>query len=210
MLFFVANVSLAQQNKEEIEYKNSIGFVPHYLIMNGLGLNYERKIGDKQWLALAPQLYANEQSESNSYDLGSDGFYTSLLGVGLTVMHKYDFIHDLERSIYIAYGMEFNYFELKYPYEAWYTYEENGLEYYTYGIAEYKETIQRAGVDILIGYRWHPLSNFYTEIYTGGGIRKSFSETNQTTNPQKFDEYMNGYGYTGTVFLIGLKIGFLY
>lgn len=51
------------QTSEPLPYPESIiSIVPQYLIMNGIRVDYDKKIRDQHWLQIAPQFYLSEKS----------------------------------------------------------------------------------------------------------------------------------------------------
>ncbi|MFO7658181.1 MAG: hypothetical protein R6W78_14065, partial [Bacteroidales bacterium] len=66
--------------------------------------------------------------------------------------------------------------------------------------------IDKTGPNILIGYQKKVLDNIFIDIFCGGGMRYSFIKTSSLA-PRNFDQDIFHYGYTGTVPLVGFRIG---
>ena len=66
------------------------------------------------------------------------------------------------------------------------------------------QRINRVGINYYLGYQIPARRAFVYDMFWGWSYRHSFSDKNK----QPFNEYMFSYGWTGFVFLAGVRIGF--
>jgi hypothetical protein len=123
-------------------------------------------------------------------------------GVGLDINYKH--FLDARRSFYIAAGLSYTRFYIKYWGRAWEDYIEDGLQYFTYKENYHNQQIERFGVNNFIGYQIPARSAFLFDVFGGYAVRYSVADENKPT----FNSDMFSYGYSGVVLLIGIRIGF--
>jgi hypothetical protein len=167
-----------------------IAFHPFHLINNGIRIDYDRKLSDKQWLQISPQFYAAERTDNNDFR-----DYNELLGVGVSLFHRIYLSNQTSFGTYFSYGFTYSHFNLKYD-------EDNSGPVNT---AE--TTIDKFGGDIVIGYQSVAFEKLVIDVYAGLGSRYS-DRTYIGTIHRNFNKLMYDYGYTGNVLVAGIRIGF--
>ena len=127
---------------------------------------------------------------------------SKLTGYGLDVNYK-RFVNP-SRTVYIATGLAYARFNIKYLGLTWKDYIEDELLYHAYVLDFRTQEINRWGVNTYFGYQPAFRRLFLFDLFWGLGWRSSFSDSNKPS----FDRHMLSYGYTGIVFLTGVRIGF--
>ncbi|MBN2520843.1 MAG: hypothetical protein JXB17_10090 [Bacteroidales bacterium] len=175
-----------------------ISFTPQYMINRGLKMNIERKLNECKWIQISPELYFANNNNSNGGD-----HYNELIGAGISVHKKLFFNQNSglfspyvtnELGLYLSYGPSYNFFYLNY-----FSSDDNyGSQYSTY--------IHKIGGDVLIGYEFIIKNILIIDLYTGLGLRYSFIDV-EGEKQNLFYRYYTGFGYTGTLFQGGMRIG---
>jgi len=206
-LFLAAtSICFSQEEMERAQPKSIISFVPQYLIMNGVRIDYDRRIKEHHWIQLSPQFYLRENSsfrdgddgyeyyEDNSYYDETD--YNNLLGAGMHIYHRYYPRISYEGyTAYLKYGVTWQYFSLKYDEQLF----NNYVERYT--------NINKTGADINFGVVTFLNDFIGIDMYAGLGFRYSH-RSSDADNPRKFNDFFESYGYTGNIVNLGLRISF--
>ena len=86
----------------------------------------------------------------------------------------------------------------------WVIFTEEGLEYKKLSYIYNNQKINRLGINCIMGFQPQVYSQFVLDFFWGFAMRYSLSEDNKPL----FGDGMFSYGYSGMVFLTGLKIGF--
>jgi hypothetical protein len=200
--------------------KLTFAIQPMQLFNNALRLDFETRLGKGPgWLQFGPAIYLSTDGshdtpryyyDGNFYNrYGNYHFrepYTELTGGGIDINYKY-FLNP-RQSFYTAVGVSFAHFNIKYWGEngKWQDFMEDGLQYYKYveGSNFNTQRINRPGVNFLFGYQIPSRHAFLFDMFWGVAARYSFSEEGKPA----FNEHMFSYGYTGLVFLAGIRVGF--
>ena len=195
----------------------AVGWYPQLMFISGLRADLDVHLGNSNsWLVIAPQYYlarhhANDNNDdyySTYDDYESSNRYKNLEGFGLEINHRIYITNKLSpEGVYLAYGIMYNHFELTYE-DDWGYIEYDGLQAITYGLFEHNTTIDKLGPNILIGFQKKVLDRVYLDIFCGGGMRYSFTETS-SLSPRYFNNDPFQFGYTGTVPLAGFRIGII-
>ncbi len=181
-----------------------ISIVPQYVFQNGFKFDYEFTLGEdwKSWLQISPTLFVGiDDNDVSSYE------YKNMSGFGLEVHHKYFLKEPDERKgFYFSYGGGLQRLGIRSDQLVPYTYTENGNNYVSYHTDEVKTVINRALLNIMVGkqiVRHRPL---IIDYYIGVGFRYSMDKDMkliETYNDGWFD-----YGYSGSLLVAGIKLGF--
>ncbi|MDR1172631.1 MAG: hypothetical protein LBL24_09275 [Bacteroidales bacterium] len=199
--------------------KYTFAIQPMQFFNSALRFDYEMRLGDGPgWLQFGPAVYCSFKGNANHPDYyydGDDYYHTGFLegdiirepcskirGGGLDVNYK-RFINPA-RSFYLAAGLSYACFGIRYWGRVWTDYTEDGLEYHEYGLDYRTQHINRLGINTYFGYQIPTRRAFLFDMFAGLAYRHSFAESGK----QPFNKYMLSYGYTGAVFLTGVRIGF--
>lgn len=191
-----------QVNAQYDSTRNHLMIVPHYLVFDGMRIDYELKIKNNHWIQLCPQFYFKENNSSSDDNISpisitNNNTNTSLrrlFGVGLDAYHKiYLGISYRQPGAFISYGASANYFEIEYA-------DEGNVSQTS------TSSFSKIGGDVIIGYDLGFKKNLIIfGIYTGLGYRYSF--TNNSQIKKNFTRSMYDYAYSGNIFLIGFRFG---
>jgi len=214
LLILISSIQLFAQDSTRILLTMS----PQHIFINALRFDVEYNLKKQnQWIGFAPQIYYNDEGDffgslfDSDFEVdepyGASNSYDTLSGFGIEFYHK---IFLLKRRIpegfYFSYGATYNLFKLKYRSYDWVNYIEDGLEYTAYRAAYKHQTINKIGANFLLGYQAELSEKLYLDVYTGLGFRYSFHSDEANEN-QQFNNSTIGYGYSGSIFLFGIKFG---
>ena len=189
------------------------------LLNNGLRLDFETRIGEgPNWLQFGPTLYMAKKNNVNPdyyyYDndyhsgFGFTGFrepFFKLKGGGLDINYK-RFI-DPRLSAYLAAGLSYTHFNLNYygVRSSWKEYTQDGLLYheYNYMFGWQNQHINRMSINCYFGHQVPSSFKFLFDMFVGISYRHSFSDKEK----YPFNKYKFSYGYTGFVWMTGIRLG---
>lgn len=217
--FFISINLFAQEGEKKLPHmqKNyTIAIQPMHIFNTGMRFDFEKRIKNtSSWIQISPSFYWLPELNSK-YDYGNnDWYYTytdhwtvisgeeiqSLAGAGIELNYKRFF--NKKETFYYAAGLSYTYYGVDYKGEYWNTYTEDGLEYH---YAEYKDltqNINKLGLNTYIGYQL-PTPVFLFDVFAGLGYRHSIRDKSLYA----FDDHMLSYGYSGVVFMMGIRLGF--
>jgi hypothetical protein len=204
IILFLLISPIVKAQEEEFSPQYTVGFVPQYLIINGLRTDIEIRLKkENHWLQVGPQVYYYENPDS--YWFYDD--FNKLSGLGLDLHHKiYLGKNQPAQGPYLSYGAVYQNYSIQYSTLGWEEYEESGLTYHEYLESVKKGSIHKTGINLLFGYQLNPYERLMIDLYIGAGLRKSFS--NEIVK-DRFDESMTDYNYSGTLLVIGVRFGAL-
>ena len=213
--------SVNTENKRYALTQKKVTFAvqPLQLFNNGLRYDFEVRLGNGPgWLQFGPAFYYNSPSkrnvntnyyyEGNNYNYNDWYYihwrepYSELKGYGLDLNYKH--FLDARRSFYIAIGLSYTRFDIKYLGRVWKDYKEDGLTYYEYREGNNTQQIERFGVNNFVGFQIPTRGAFLFDVFGGYAIRFSSSDEDKPS----FDNDIFSYGYSGIVPLIGFRLGF--
>jgi len=189
---------------------------PFQLFNSGLKIDFEVRLGNGPgWLQFSPAVYYSTKNLTEtdfyfhrSYYDDRWGFnifsepYTKMKGGGLDINYK-RFL-DPRRSFYTAAGITFTRYDIEYWGWASNDYIEDGLTYRSYMYDIQTQRINRAGINYYFGYQIPAHRSFIYDMFWGLSYRHSFSDENKPS----FNDNMFSQGYSGFVFIAGLRLGF--
>ncbi|MCL1974120.1 MAG: hypothetical protein FWG54_04800 [Bacteroidetes bacterium] len=213
--FFAAQGN-AQARYDWSQKKYTVAIQPMQLLFkNSLRLDFEVRIADGPgWLQFGPAAYY-AKGEEDYFCLGNrayrDGYrdlfyfsepFTSLLGGGLDINYKWFF--DAKRSLYLLSGLSFTHFDIKYWGSVWSDYIEDGLQYSGYLPADFNhQHVNRPGANFLFGFQVPSRHLFLFDMFGGFSYRYSVADKGKPS----YNEEVFSYGYTGWVFVTGVRFG---
>jgi hypothetical protein len=185
------------------EKKYTIATHPLYHFNSGVRFDFEKRIKNTpSWIQLGVAGYfmSNKSNESNWIIISGDEL-SYLRGIGLELNYKY-FVNKKE-SLYFAGGGSYSHYNTKYMGTHLRSYIEDGLVYLAMDYGKIDQKINKLGINTYFGYQI-PTPVFLFDMFVGLGYRHSF-RTNDTA--QLFNETMISLGYTGVVFITGVRFG---
>jgi len=177
---------------QESNPRSIISFLPIYMAVNAIRIDYDISLTPQHWIQIAPALYLRN-NRMNGSTFGSD--FLHLKGAGLHLYHRfYPGGKNFDRSnVYISYGPIYQHL--------YFTYMERNdnveSERYT--------RLERLGGDIIIGVTAPIFDRLFLDFYAGMGLRYAFVQSN-AARPKRFNYGMGAYGYSGNTLIIGLRL----
>lgn len=195
--------------------KQTFAVQPFQLFNNSLRFDYERRISDGPgWIQFGPAIYVASYENRDKYRYSYDGTiakhkgfislrepYSEMLGGGLDINYKR--FYDPKNSLYVACGLSCTYFDFKYLGWEWDDFIQDGLEYREYTKKYHNQHILRPGINCFMGYQVPSRHAFLFDMFWGFACRYSIADENKPA----FNNYMFSYGYTGFVFITGVRFG---
>ena len=205
----VCNFSMAQEHDTE----NVVAFiVPQYLITNAIRVDIDfRKPESNKWWVISPYYYSDGSSSSilnrNNSDFNPTK-YESMYGVGIGVARKL-FLKSktTAEGFYATAGLTYKYFNIhgdNYTYVK--TTGDDGLAYYQMKDLKYTININSYNGYVIMGHQFNPYSKFYIDLFIGFGLKYSTHNSPEKV-VVKYNRGNIDYGYTGTQFIGGLRLG---
>ena len=189
------------QDQQVLRREWNVTFVPHYILFNGLRFDIEHVSGTKAW-GLSPRFYYLKRDyHPISY---SEAALKSLVGGGMGLFRKFVKSSTEKYLGYWALGLDVNYFNLGYEQYTWVAKPFYDQTVYDYELVERKGSIVRLDLSATIGIEQKLWNFLIFEPYIGVGYRYSMPFLANGTNP--FDDVFS-YGYTGPLFIFGIKLG---
>jgi len=189
LLFIVIGLtpSLAQQDslKTIIEPQNALSFVPQYAIINGIRIDYERRIknGD-QWFVIAPMFFIDNSNPYYYSDGSNYSSYETMTGIGVNLYYKnivyksnkINWKSGLPRhSLYLQAGPSYQHFSLTNSEEVAVPFIDNGITYYQFDEQDVKKPINRFGGVVDVGWQL-AFDRFLVDLYLGVAMKYSTGE----------------------------------
>lgn len=207
LLIFSSNIKA----QEEINDNKITFIVPQYIITNGIRIDIDiRKPESNNWWVITPYYYDDDSKLSflnpdDNFEFNPHS-YESMYGAGLGIARKI-FLRKPTKGLYVMAGIGYKYFKIKGDNETYVeTLGDDGLVYFEIQDLKYAININSYSGYATIGYQLNPFSKFYIDFYLGFGIRYSThnSPENVTT---KYNRGNIDYGYSGTLPIIGVRLG---
>lgn len=214
VLFAVTMFSaLTAQNKfspEEryphLQKNYTVAIHPLYLYNAGLRLDVEKRIKNTPaWLQIgATGHFLSHKNNKFNYWALLGGSVNYLAGGGLDLNYKRFF--NKKESFYFFGGCSYSHYSIEYFDRYLYSYpdpENNLVHYYKYKYGNLEQKINKLGLNICVGYQ-SPQPTFLFDVFAGLGYRHSSKKNNEI---KLFDDYMLAFGYSGVVFITGVRFG---
>ena len=222
LLLLVALINIqAQETSNDLsltQKKYTFAIQPMQWFNRAWRFDFEMRLGDGPgWLQFGPAVYYGKPYEDdenppyyyegNNYHFRNRHYislrepFSKMIGGGLDVNYKRFF--NPVRPPYFAAGLSYTHFKIDYWGWRWEDYTEDGLLYHAYVLDYRTQNINRLGVNAYLGTQNTGKFCLF-DIYCGLAFRYSFSDKNKPA----FNSGMLSYGYTGVVYLIGMRIGF--
>lgn len=197
---WMCNAIHAQENPPKL----LIMGVPQYIFNQGIRIDVDLPTKNyKSWWVFSPQYFINV-TDLNGF---SDNNFKSLHGYGLNIYHR-GFLskQSVEKGTYISGGIGYQHFNIAADFERWISIEQDGLNYMQMVSESSNIYINKVLAEALIGYQKEITSRLYIDFYLGIGLRYSFHKQPEGID-RKYNSNASDYGYTGTVFVGGIRFG---
>lgn len=211
-LLCISSTLCAQESKNEKENKvdkKAISVTLHPLYLFNKAVKIDAELQSKKPLAFiaGAELYSGRVNslykQENSFGEATNDKISGL-GINFAIKYKIQEIGGLN-SYYISPGVTYRHLEINLEGPAFYSYQENGITYYTYG-----NTQQTQKVKPLVFYgnfgRYIEVNSVVLDVFCGLGY-KFLKQNQQLLNTRNYHEEMFGYNYEGPIFQVGVKLG---
>jgi hypothetical protein len=188
-------------NTDPARNKNiTIAVHPFYLSKSGLRFDFEQQIKNTpSWIQAGIAGYFMSNTSNHTLFPVEELRYSR--GFSLDLNYKRFF--NKKESLYFAAGSSYSHYNIEYVDTYWRSYTEDGLVYHVNEYGDMNQKINKWGISTYCGYQ-KPASIFLFDVFVGLGYRHSF-RTNQMA--KLFDDKMISLGYTGVVFITGVRLG---
>ncbi|MDR2287120.1 MAG: hypothetical protein LBE04_06565 [Prevotellaceae bacterium] len=183
--------------------KITIATQPFYSYVNAVRLDVEKRIKDTPaWvqLGVSGHFLADKNNEKNWIIFPGDEI-SYLRGAGMELNYKYFF--NKQESLYFSGGGSYSHYNIKYFDTYWHSYTIDNLVYHTKQRGKIGQKINKLGINAYFGYQI-PKPTFLFDIFVGLGYRHSI-RSNDKAEP--FNDATISLGYTGVVFITGVRFG---
>lgn len=205
LIIFTCNSISYKLASQEInpDLKQKVMLVPQFLVTNGIRVDYEKCYQPKKWIVISPYIYykANDYTTSGTPQ-------TSIAGGGLELGQKIILGKSKNHNLQYYYGYSglYQHFKVYKEGDVWKNINEDGNELMQLSFDRYSLDIDKMGLNLFIGTQVDKADHLYLDIFMGVGLRYSIRNepygVNLTNEDLDFEYY-----YTGTIFLIGFKVG---
>lgn len=206
ILFFLLAVTGFSAIADSIP-KFRVSFEPQYFVINTFKPSFDICLGGDEWLILSPSVTMREKEiPYEGIWFGSDHFLRAWgAGLGLAYRKYLNKPEDMARYFF-TFRLGYHYYEPVYYRYMWTDYEEDGITYTTYKPGEDKRSIHQPRGEIMMGTLFRVCNGMFFEIGAGGGIKHSFMDRYRG-DPENLYAYYWSYGYSGTYFLLNVRLG---
>ena len=144
----------------------------------------------------------------NNTNIDDENIDDEVNGFGLNLAYKLKLKNSDEiRGFYFSPGITLRNFKINTKGEGFYTYNEGGIEYITYGLINKDYNIKGALVYGNIGFQKAFKSTLVLDIYTGIAYKNS-TRNDDLVLSRDYEKPTYGYNYNGYLIQAGMKIGF--
>jgi len=217
ILIFILLIGFNHISRAQKDLKEDliVFFSPQYMITNAIRLDIDIRQGEtNKWWIVAPYFYFDNSSTSvlNTDDLYEDNYdphvYKDMWGAGLELRRKMFLLsRNYDKGFYLSFGANYKYFNIIGDNVTYFEEEgEDGLMYHRMADIAYSININSYSGFATIGHQFKPSSKFFIDLYVGFGLKYSFHNSPQHVSI-KYNRDFTDYGYTGTQFLGGFRLG---
>lgn len=205
-ILFILSLLFGAVRAQEKEYKLLVMGSPQHLAINGLRVDLDLPLKRSwQWLVLSPTFYYNKGDDALGFFYESS--YNRLIGGGLDVNTKSFLGRKIHgEGAYASFGGGYRYLNVKTSDFKWVSYEQKGLRYYERQPADYSLDIHSINARAVLGLQTLLMPGMMIDVYAGVGLKYSIHDQPEGTY-LKYNESTIDYGYTGTMFIGGFRIG---
>lgn len=144
----------------------------------------------------------------NNSDVDDTNIDDEVNGIGLNLAYKLKINHsDKIGGFYFSPGITLRTFKLNTNGEGFFTYEDGGVEYITYGLIDKDYNIKGALIYSNFGFQKAWKSTLIMDFYTGIAYKNS-TRNDELELSRDYEKPTYGYNYSGYLIQAGVKIGF--
>lgn len=179
---------------------NTLSVQAFPLFFGGYGLSYSRNVfNQRHWVGISPVLYTSSNHHTTRL-----AERENMLGFSVNLHYRYNYFElpDVGFRMFFQAGVEYSYLDIC-------------------NVAKAETHIEKAGLDIAIGFRQNIAKPLYFEFFIGYGQRWLAKFNNNSANvlpdisdpavrEPHYDSHIFDYGRGGSVLVLGLNVGFLF
>jgi hypothetical protein len=214
-IILLTGLALQSNAQQEDKQHNLMIFgLPQYLLTNALRVDFDiHKKNTNNWLVISPYYYSDKSSVDILNLSGSDGYYDlysydKMTGGGIGLSKKMFLSKkSYTNGYYLMYGACYRYFNIDGNSFTWVEYTgTDGLKYQKMDDIKYQLSIHSLNANAVIGYQVEIMPSLYVDFFMGFGLKYSLHNSPQHVTVKYNRGYLD-YGYTGTQFIGGFRIG---
>jgi hypothetical protein len=172
-------VSAQAADTTQTAHKKSISvtFQPFFLLNNAAKFDVElQAAGKKRGIVFTAEVYSGRLKDTEELIDPDYSEWDEIAGAGIGISGKYKFKNQ-RSSPYVTYGITYRYQEIGYQGQDFYSYEEDGLSYFEYGLIDYKAVVSSALFNTTFGYQ-KVKDDYMYDLYFGFGYKAPLNEPN--------------------------------
>lgn len=192
------------------DYPLSLTVQPIFLLNGAFKLDAELQQKDNRNAFIGGlEIYTGKTSLLyNDLNIDDDNIDDEVNGIGINLAYKLKFKNsDIIGGFYFSPGITLRNFKINTKGEGFYSYQEGGIEYITYGLINKDYNIKGALLYSNFGFQKAWKSTLVIDIYTGIAYKNS-TRNNDLEVSRDYEEPVYGYNYRGYLIQAGVKIGF--
>ena len=189
-------------------YPMSLNFQPIFLLNNTLKFDVEVQQKNKASAFIVGLEAISGNTSLLYYKRNDDKANDHVVGAGISLAYKLKF-NPTEKitSFYFSTGLTLRKMNITTRGEDFYSYLDNGIEYFTYGDVEKKYPVESALLFGNIGYHKVWKDNVLIDLYLGYSYKMS-SEDDLLLKNRNYEEPVYGFNYNGVALQVGIKFGY--
>ncbi len=202
-----SGIALAEEPATEYHHNFLIMGVPQHLFQNGIRIEFDKRLNNpRQWLTLAPTVYY--RGHRGNWIWGNYNVY-SMSGAGLEVFFRRYLKDQIEPSgFYFTGGGGYRFINQEYRGDQWDVYMENDLTFYRYNNSSWNKHTHTFSLKGTIGYQTIIDRHLLLDLFMGYGfLFSSFEIPENVELASHFDNDAFSFGYTGLLFVGGIRLG---
>lgn len=209
----IVNAQLRKVSTDKVSKSNypiSLSIQPLFLYNNCLKLDGEVQQKEKASALIGGvEIYAGKILLLYKDQLDNDNNNNDYInGTGINIAYKIK-LNKSEKltSFYFSPGFTLRNLKITTNGDGFYTYNEGGVEYYTYGNIEKENKIQSALIYGNVGYHKVWTTSLLLDTYLGFGYKKATENKDLEFN-RNYEKPIYGFNYSGVTIQAGIKLGF--
>lgn len=201
VLLMATSVATAQEKP----MTRAIMMSPQYVLNNALRFEFDFKLDSTNtWLIIAPQFY---QKHKDSDDALNHQDYNQMTGVGVDfLMRKYLLRNKSGKGFYYSYGVGYRYLDIQTDSYLWEPSVENNITFYQRGNSNYRVALHGVSIRSTAGFQFSIVDKLMGDGFIGVGMKYAFYDRPDGSFV-RFNAGPSDYGYIGTYFVGGFRIG---
>lgn len=198
-------IATSTTTAQEKSISRAIMISPQYVLNNALRFEFDFKLDStNSWLIIAPQFY---QKHKDTDEALNHREYNRMTGAGVDIlMRKYLLKNKSGKSFYYSYGMGYRYLNIQTDSYLWEPSLDNNLTFYQRGNSNYRVAVHGVSIRTTAGFQFNIVEKLMGDGFIGVGMKYAFYDRPDGSFI-RFNAGPSDYGYIGTYFVGGFRIG---